>query len=120
MASFTTKLFSVRNGVATRMARAMDQAKMISGKSVATALTAMSSKKGMISLRGAVAAPAALLRTSATCCAASDNSDVVELQLKARIPLHLFQIPFFPSHHRLLISNCLLHSQLYFSFFDAD
>lgn len=79
------------------MARAMDQAKMIPGKSVATALTVMSSKKGMISLRGAVAAPAALLRTSAPCCAASDDSDVVELQLKACIPLHLLQILFFAS-----------------------
>lgn len=98
MASFTTKLVSVKNGVTTRMARAMTQAKMISGKGVATALTAMSSKKGMISLRGAVApVPAALLRTSAPCCAASDDADVVELQLKARVILHLLQILIFSS-----------------------
>lgn len=66
------------------MAGAMIQAKMISGKGIATALTAMGSKKGIISLRGAVVAPApaALLRTSMPCCAASDDSDVVELQLK--------------------------------------
>jgi hypothetical protein len=86
MSSFTAKLFSVRNGVATRMARAMNQAKMISGKGVATALTAMGSKKGMISLRGAVAPAPALLRTSAPCNAATEESDVVELQLKVRIP----------------------------------
>lgn len=83
MASFT-KLFSIRNGVATRMAGAMNQAKMVSAEGVATALTAMSSKKVLVSLRGAVIAPApaALLRSSVRCCAASNDPDIVELQLK--------------------------------------
>lgn len=115
MASFTTKLFSVRNGVATRMAGAMIQAKMISGKGVATALTAMGSKKGIISLRGAVVAPApaALLRTSMPCCAASDDSDVVELQLKVSISPKLYLNP--PIRCSTTVAQRLTN---YFTFFN--
>jgi hypothetical protein len=81
----------------------MNQSKMISAKGVATALTAMSSKKQIISLRGAVIAPApaALLRTSVRCHAASDNSDVVELQLKVSISPQLYLSPSYFPHPQL-------------------
>jgi hypothetical protein len=65
-------------------------------------LTAMSSKKAMFNgLRSTAVtpAPAALLRTSAPCCAASDDSDLVELQLKVR-PLLSLLLNLFSLSHR--------------------
>ena len=80
MATFTAQL--ARNGVVARVARAVTQARRIS----TATLTALSSKRALpTALRGAAAAgplPAAALRTSAPCCSASADSDVVELQLK--------------------------------------
>ncbi len=80
MATFTAQL--ARNGMAARVVRAMIQAR----RSISTtALTALSSKRALpTALRGAAAIPAAALRTSAPCCSASADDDVVEIQLKVK------------------------------------
>lgn len=93
MASLASKFLGVRNGVASRVSRVVTQTKNVSSKSAAAAMTALSSKKGSMPLRSAIApAPAAMLRTGAPCCASSAEADVVELQLKARTNPKLYHV----------------------------
>ena len=111
MASLSSRFCTVRNGVASRVCHAMMEAKRITCKGAAATCTALSSRKTATGILRSATAPAALLRTSAVCCTACQDADIVEIQLK--VSFVVCRGKKYPVSAR---KRCFIFSRYIFSF----